>query len=63
MDSTPSPSWACGIFLNSFDLLSAHAKPQISSRFTYPPAPAKGLDACCGWLPREAANVRHTAIA
>ena len=34
--STPSPSWACGIFLDSFDLMFAHAKPRISTRFTYP---------------------------
>jgi hypothetical protein len=31
-----SPIVACGIFLDSFDLLSAHAKPRISTRFTYP---------------------------
>jgi hypothetical protein len=44
-------------FLDSFDLMFAHAKPRISTRFTYPPAPAKGLDAWCGWLRREAATI------
>jgi hypothetical protein len=49
--------------LDSFDLMSAQPKPRISTRFIYPPAPAKGLDAWCAWLRQEAANVRHTAIA
>ena len=34
--------------------MSAQPKPRISTRFIYPPAPAKGLDAWCAWLRQEA---------
>src|SRR6266478_2435588 len=42
VDPAPAPSRACGIFFNTFDLMSAHVKPPIATHFAYPPAPAKG---------------------
>jgi len=42
LDPTPAPSWARGIFFNTFDLMSAHVKPPIATHFAYPLEPAKG---------------------